>query len=176
MRCAGYILLFVMLAGCASSDRLDRFKDAMLGKPDIPEALTLLSPAEETLVTEAALKKTTINGPTGAASFEYDDKGYRIVAYAKKTGRTTTQIKVIVRDNKVHALSEQPVLAPLDPYAFTYAAEIVHQNANGSYSPIPALYQGRAFVPQKYDNCTILVREKDHEKEYFVYRFNICSR
>lgn len=159
----------------------------MLGKTDDPAALsasvpkrrdflTVLSPQEESLVKEAAARKTLVSTELGIATFGFEENGFIVVSYAIKGDTSVPSIKCIVRNNTVVALSEQANLTSIDPYAFNFAAKVAQQKHNGILSDIPVLYKWHAFEPEVYDSCTILVREKDENTVYFVYRLDVCKR
>lgn len=180
------VLCLFVLSGCTPSG-LEKFRDAMLGKTDDPavlsasspkrrDFLTVLSPQEEALVKEAAERKTLVSTELGIATFGFEENGFIVVSYAVKGDTSVPSIKCVVRDNTVVALSEQANITSIDPYAFSFAAKVAQQKHNGILSDIPVLYKWHAFEPEVYDSCTILVREKDENTVYFVYRLDVCKK
>ncbi len=185
------ILLCVVLttSGCASNDRLNKLGDIMFGgDADTASSrsmngtytnqttiLSVLSASEEMLVKDAARSRVSITTRTSTISFDSEKNGYTVVTYSNKEN-SIENIKCIVYNNEVVALSGQPHISIPDPYSFSYASEIAQKMHEGAYSNnLRELYNFHAFIPEVYDDCTILVREQQHEVEYFVYRINVCK-
>lgn len=187
VRTALVVFYLLVLPGCAGSDGLVKLRDVILGKDDNSAAavtrtypgskvFSVISQAEEALVRHAAQKRMIVTDKAGVAIFESEENGYQIVSYAIKNDNGVTNVKFIIHNNSVVALSEQAMLTPIDPYAFEFAARMAKQEMNGTLSAIPVLYNGHAFVPEKVNNCTTLVRETDGNTEFFVYRLDMCKK